>query len=554
PPSRSSILDSSDGLRKRASQVFLEIPAAQLKKIKETEGIGSVEWETKHFCEITTLHGPKRVFYGKRFSCVFWLTVVSVSFLLLLLQISSLVGMYLKHPIVSQVSFLIKEHGIEFPVVTLCNFNPVKKSYIKEINKTGDFSDDLLEYLMEFLQDASQKALDAYQATHPDFRVRDFFMEAGFACEEQMKLCAFGGRQFNCCRYTSAILTNMGKCHRLDLQSSGKEWMMKQVEAGVTSGLQMILDAHLEEQFDESAGDPEPIFTEAFENGFRYYVHPPETLPYLTSEGISVSPTAHVYSALSTSSVMPLFFLAVHTPFNYCLQYILLPRELWGNCTSTWPREFNSSLPYSAVNCNSICIADYFYSNCGCSPFTYDIDNEYPMCSPFHTVRCIDDHIRKTVNGVDYYAIPKCEQCQIECKSIVYHAYNSYGLGFSNGALTWLNKKNKSWSKAHMKANFLTINVFFRDMSYTEYAQKQGTTLTEILSDIGGNMGMFLGMSVVTLVEIFLYCSKVGWITFSKKRRGYMYRKKAQQKVIFSQLVLRYDFSSLPLPEKQQRV
>ncbi|KAK5965455.1 hypothetical protein GCK32_022232, partial [Trichostrongylus colubriformis] len=103
PPSRSSILDSSDGLRKRASQVFLEIPAAQLKKIKETEGIGSVEWETKHFCEITTLHGPKRVFYGKRFSCVFWLTVVSVSFLLLLLQISSLVGMYLKHPIVSQV-------------------------------------------------------------------------------------------------------------------------------------------------------------------------------------------------------------------------------------------------------------------------------------------------------------------------------------------------------------------------------------------------------------------------------------------------------------------
>ncbi|KAK6018331.1 hypothetical protein OSTOST_16089, partial [Ostertagia ostertagi] len=114
--------------------------------------------------------------------------------------------------------------------------------------------------------------------------------------------------------------------------------------------------------------------------------------------------------------------------------------------------------------------------------------------------------------------------------SIVYHAYNSYGQGFSNGALSWLQKKNKSWTKAHMKSNFLAINVFFRDMSYTEYVQLQGTSLTETLSDIGGNMGMFLGMSLLTLIEVLLYCSKVGWITFSKKRRDYMYRKRAQEK------------------------
>ncbi|PIO53660.1 hypothetical protein TELCIR_24997, partial [Teladorsagia circumcincta] len=48
--------------------------------------------------------------------------------------------------------------------------------------------------------------------------------------------------------------------------------------------------------------------------------------------------------------------------------------------------------------------------------------------------------------------------------------------------------------------------------------------------DIGGNMGMFLGMSLLTLIEVLLYCSKVGWITFSKKRRDYMYRKRAQEK------------------------
>ncbi|KAK6050237.1 hypothetical protein COOONC_12258 [Cooperia oncophora] len=80
------------------------------------------------------------------------------------------------------------------------------------------------------------------------------------------------------------------------------------------------------------------------------------------------------------------------------------------------------------------------------------------------------------------------------------------------------------------RTNFLAINVFFRDMSYTEYVQKQGTSLTETLSDIGGNMGMFLGMSLITMIEVIMYFSKVGWIAFSKKRRDYMYRKKKQEK------------------------
>ncbi|EYC26049.1 hypothetical protein Y032_0011g1530 [Ancylostoma ceylanicum] len=331
------------------------------------------------------------------------------------------------------------------------------------------------------------------------------------------------------------------------MRNSGRDWMRKQMEAGVTAGLQIILDAHLEEQFDGTGAskymdddainildqihdilsteapealpllknfvnDADPIFADDFENGFRYYVHAPDTIPYLVSEGISVSPSTRVYSAISTSS------------------YKLLSTDEWGNCTSKWPQGFSSTLPYSAANCDSKCKASFFNEKCGCSPFTYDIDDSYPMCTPFQTVRCIDDNIRKTVNDVDFYDIPRCNECKIECNSIVYHAYNSYGHGFSNGALTWLNKKNRSWSIPHMKSNFLTVNVFFRDMSYMEYIQIQGTSLTETLSDIGGNMGMFLGMSVITVVEVLMYCSKIGWITFSKKRRNYMYQKHTHEK------------------------
>ncbi|KAK6728426.1 hypothetical protein RB195_005830 [Necator americanus] len=395
--SRGSIFESTSRLKKRASHIILEVPVAQLKKINETEGVGSIKRESKHFCDNTTLHGPKRVYYGKKFSFVFWIVMLMVSLVLLTLQVVTLISMYVSHPTVSQVSFLIKDDGIEFPLVTLCNFNPIKKSYIRHINKTHDFSDDLLDYLMEFLIDANtlygtadranlhvgEKALESYLMTHPNFTVQEFFMDAGFECEESMMLCSFGGRQFSCCQYMTAMLTNLGKCYTLDLQSSGKDWMEKQMEAGVTAGLQIITDVHLEEQFDGTGDDADPIFSDDFENGYRYYVHAPATVPYLVSEGISVSPSTRVYSAISTNS------------------YILLSAERWGNCTSKWPHDFDSQLPYSAVNCDSICKAKFFNAKCGCSPFTYDIEKSFSLCTPFQTVRCIDDYIRKTVNASD---------------------------------------------------------------------------------------------------------------------------------------------------------
>ncbi|VDO49468.1 unnamed protein product [Haemonchus placei] len=74
-----------------------------MRKIKETEGIGSVKRESKHFCDTTTLHGPKRVFYGKKFSCFFWLVIMFGLLVFLLLQIGTLSSMYFSHPTLSQV-------------------------------------------------------------------------------------------------------------------------------------------------------------------------------------------------------------------------------------------------------------------------------------------------------------------------------------------------------------------------------------------------------------------------------------------------------------------
>ncbi|EPB65271.1 hypothetical protein ANCCEY_15666, partial [Ancylostoma ceylanicum] len=37
------------GFKQRASQIILQVPVEQIRKIKETEGIGSISRETQHF-------------------------------------------------------------------------------------------------------------------------------------------------------------------------------------------------------------------------------------------------------------------------------------------------------------------------------------------------------------------------------------------------------------------------------------------------------------------------------------------------------------------------
>lgn len=93
--------------------------------------------------------------------------------------------------------------------------------------------------------------------------------------------------------------------------------------------------------------------------------------------------------------------------------------------------------------------------------------------------------------------MPNCQNCKIECNRWAYNTFNSYSEGFSRGTLAWFRKRNPKWTPSYVRykinsfilivrSNFVAINIFFREMAFTQYKQVQGISLPEILSDIGG--------------------------------------------------------------------
>lgn len=47
-----------------------------------------------------------------------------------------------------------------------------------------------------------------------------------------------------------------------------------------------------------------------------------------------------------------------------------------------------------------------------------------------------------------------------------------------------------------------------------------------IPGSLGGNMGLFLGMSLVSFIEVIIYLCKISWLFVSRKRRQHMMAKR----------------------------
>lgn len=104
------------------------------------------------------MHGPQRIYRGSSWSAIFWALMMLVAFVLLVVQIVQLCQLYTGKPIVSsvpsrhpskefQVSFIIPQEGLNFPAVTICNLNPVKKTFVEATMHSG-FTRQLLDYLL----------------------------------------------------------------------------------------------------------------------------------------------------------------------------------------------------------------------------------------------------------------------------------------------------------------------------------------------------------------------------------------------------------------------
>ncbi|XP_016392399.1 acid-sensing ion channel 1 [Sinocyclocheilus rhinocerous] len=126
-----------------------------------------------------------------------------------------------------------------------------------------------------------------------------------------------------------------------------------------------------------------------------------------------------------------------------------------------------------------------------------------PYCTPEQYKECADPALDFLVERDNDYCV-----CDTPCNMTRYGKELSFVKIPSKASAKYLAKKfNKT--EQYIAENILVLDIFFEALNYETIEQKKAYELAGLLGDIGGQMGLFIGASILTILELFDYLYEV---------------------------------------------
>ncbi|KAG5836446.1 acid-sensing ion channel 1 isoform X2 [Anguilla anguilla] len=455
----------------------------------------------KLFLKHTTFHGLRHVFlagsYPRRLA---WLLAFLTTLALLFTWSTNRVRYLLSSPVHTK-AHMVYAKRLVFPAVTICNQNLLLPRRMK---KTDIFSAGrwlgLLGRNWQLSPGAREALTPSTESGHssndppwsPLSRILDFnhFLpppresqqtmkqlldRLGHQLEEMLLHCRFQGEQCGP-RNFSTIFTRYGKCYTFNSGKDGRPLLVT-MKGGMGNGLEIMLDIQQDEYL--------PVWGEtdetSFEAGIKVQIHNQDEPPFIDQLGFGVAPGFQTFVSCQEQR----------------LTYLPPP---WGDCKATaMDSEFFSS--YSITACRIDCETRYLVENCNCR--MVHMPGDAPYCTPEQYKECADPALDFLVEKDNDYCV-----CETPCNMTRYNKELSFVRIPSKASSKYLAKKfNKS--EQYIADNILVLDIFFEALNYETIEQKKAYEIAGLLGDIGGQMGLFIGASILTILELFDYLYEV---------------------------------------------
>lgn len=208
--------------------------------------------------------------------------------------------------------------------------------------------------------------------------------------------------------------------------------------------------------------------------------------------------------SLNYYSVERIFTEQLSEPYSDCLKDVSLFK---GNKTIIdYIQKLNRK--YSNDECLFHCsrLNALEKSNCSCNS-TFETFEKDCIKEVEAIRKCTERYLFNFRNKIENN---ECDTyCPMECDSISYAiTSSSVSLPF-NGKITNQTKSvfgflgfNKYETYEQLNKNFIAIYVYYKDLTYTHIGQEAKTPVFDLVSNIGGIVGVFLGVSFLSFIEL----------------------------------------------------
>lgn len=420
------------------------------------------------FAENTTAHGYAHIVNSShKYLKVFWLVALISCHVYVLRNINILVRQYLEKSVTTSVHFE-NEFAPPFPVIVICNENRFRKDKIKEI-----FQEIRRESKDEYGSITNISASDFLSLQES---LKEKVYEYGTIFDEFIQSCSLYSRLD--CKFKDYWEKTWdfqyGVCFVFnnDYYNNGSKKELSRVyNTGPYESLHLVINI-TQSQYHE-------VLTQRA--GIQIYIGDQGSFYHLHHRGYSLSPGFSYEFQLRKLKIFRV------DPFDN------------GTCVKRKPFEFyglgqNIVMKYDADICGFICLAKLLIINCNCTmPQMPKINNHSKLWGKK------EEECSRNLVSRFFHGKTKCQKkCRPSCEETVFKTTIT-SKQFPN--LATIKQNNISINDA--RENLIEVTFFFKTVSVKYWKERVRYGFENLLGDIGGQLGLMAGISILTIFELF---------------------------------------------------
>ena len=240
------------------------------------------------------------------------------------------------------------------------------------------------------------------------------------------------------------------------------------------------------------------------------------------SSGLSVKKGITVLAGMKTNLILSRNFQTkLGKPFSDCKKEIIF---------SSGPHAISNKTKfmYSQSECFKLCFYEKLFENCNKlnefkEKIQYYYTNEIYFWKFYNKMihNCSEKKLNETANLFTQQGENEiCEaSCPIECQTM------SYSITINSQAIDPLLMDRLNYSK-----RMSIIEIYYNDFGYTSINEIPKTTFESLIGNVGGILGVFLGTSLISFVEIPELIYSIFYVFYVRKRKEKKENKKKRKK------------------------